>query len=399
MDRGMRFIGLPGKSFIPLIVGFGCNVPAVMASRTLESQRDRFMTMAMAPFMSCGARLPVYALFAVAFFPQNGQNLVFLLYLIGIAAAVLTGLALKHTLMPGQGTPFVMELPAYHLPTVKGVLIHTWNRLSGFIFKAGKIIVPMVMILNILNATGTDGSFGKEDSADSLLAMVGKKITPLFSPFGVSEENWPAAVGIFTGVLAKEAVVGTLNALYEEVGKERREEEDPEAEEEPFAFWPALKDVAATVPAALGEISDQALDPLGISVGNTEDQEAAAEEQAVSVSTFAAMQNLFGSSAAAFSYLLLVLLYFPCVAVLGAIRQEAGFRWMLFVSAWSTFLGFTIATTCYQALTFSAHPASATAWIIGLPLALLGVLWSMGRYGKGQRLSILQQSPEAVAAA
>ncbi len=178
IDRLMRALGLPGKSFVPLIVGFGCNVPAVMATRTLENPRDRLMTMAMTPFMSCGARLPVYALFAAAFFPVGGQNMVFLLYLIGVVVAVLTATALKTTLLPGAGSHFIMELPSYHLPTLKGLLLHTWERLKGFILKAGKIIVPA------------------------------------FAPIGLKEDNWPAAVGVFTGILAKEAVVGTLDTLY-----------------------------------------------------------------------------------------------------------------------------------------------------------------------------------------
>ncbi|PKM36115.1 MAG: ferrous iron transport protein B, partial [Gammaproteobacteria bacterium HGW-Gammaproteobacteria-10] len=133
MDRFMRMIGLPGKSFVPMIVGFGCNVPAIMATRTLENQRDRILTNMMNPFMSCGARLPVYALFAAAFFPVGGQNLVFGLYLIGIAVAVFTGLIMRHTLFKGEATPFIMELPAYHIPRLRSVLLRTWDRLKTFI--------------------------------------------------------------------------------------------------------------------------------------------------------------------------------------------------------------------------------------------------------------------------
>jgi len=380
MDRFMRFIGLPGKSFVPMMVGFGCNVPAVMASRTLESERDRLMTMAMTPFMSCGARLPVYMLFAVAFFPQSGQNLVFALYLIGIVAAVLTGLAIRRTLLPGQSTPFIMELPSYHLPTLKGMAIHTWNRLSGFILKAGKIIVPMVMVLNLLNATGTDGSFGKQESGDSLLSAASRGIAPLFAPLGMTEENWPAAVGVLTGVLAKEAVVGTLNALYGQIAAAENEDD---VEEEAFDFWQSLRAVALTVPEGLAGLSDKALDPLGVmDAGDTENQARAAEAQQVSVTTFSAMQTLFGSTAAAFSYLVLILLYFPCVAVLGVIRQEAGTRWMLFVALWNTALGFSFATLCYQALTFAAHPLASMIWLFGLPTCFILALFGMARYGK-----------------
>ncbi len=217
MDRFMRMIGLPGKSFVPMIVGFGCNVPAIMATRTLENQRDRILTNLMNPFMSCGARLPVYALFAAAFFPVGGQNLVFGLYLLGIVVAVITGLIMRHTLFKGESAPFIMELPAYHLPTLRGVFIRTWDRLKSFLFNAGKVIVPMVLVLNFLNALGTDGSFGQENSNKSVLSEIGRGLTPAFKPMGIEKDNWPATVGIFTGVLAKEAVVGTLDALYSQL--------------------------------------------------------------------------------------------------------------------------------------------------------------------------------------
>jgi ferrous iron transport protein B len=393
MDRFMRFIGLPGKSFVPLIVGFGCNVPAVMASRTLEGERDRLMTVAMIPFMSCGARLPVYALFAVAFFPSGGQNMVFLLYLIGIAAAVLTGLALKRTLLPGQSTPFVMELPPYHLPTAKGILIHAWSRLQGFILKAGKIIVPMVLVLNILNAAGTDGSFGHEDSEASVLSAIGKHITPFFQPIGLREDNWPAAVGIFTGVLAKEAVVGTLNALYSKVAAGEAGEE---TEAEVFDFRADVSAAAATVPEKLRELSDRILDPLGIDIVSATDAESAAETQEVSVGTFGAITQLFGSAASAFAYQILILLYFPCVAVLGAINRESGPRWTAFVALWSAGFGYGAAVLCYQTLTFVAHPLTSLVWIAGVLATATLALFIMGRHGRRQQLR-LQTVQEGIA--
>ena len=248
MDRFMRVVGLPGKSFVPLIVGFGCNVPAIMATRTLEDQRDRTLTIAMAPFMSCGARLPVYALFAAAFFPTGGQNLVFALYLIGIAAAMLTGIVLKNTLLPGAISPFVMELPPYHLPTLKGVLIRTWDRLNAFMIRAGRVIVAVVVVLAFLNSWGRDGSFGNENTSNSMLSEIGRQITPVFAPMGISEENWPATVGIFTGILAKEAVVGTLNALYTGMA------------EAPAAAEAAEFDLRAGLAEAWASIGDE---PLG----------------------------------------------------------------------------------------------------------------------------------------
>ena len=214
MDRFMRWIGLPGKSFVPMLVGFGCSVPAIMATRTLESKRDRFLTVFMAPFMSCGAKLPIWVLFGAAFFPQNPGKLVFLIYVTGIVLGVATGLALKHTLFQGAPTHFIMELPPYHCPRPKHILLHAWERLKIFIWRAGKFIVPMVLVLGVLNTIGTDGSIGHEDSDESLLSVVGKAITPVFEPIGVESENWPASVAIFTGLFAKESVIGTMKGLY-----------------------------------------------------------------------------------------------------------------------------------------------------------------------------------------
>ena len=383
MDRFMRAIGLPGKSFVPLIVGFGCNVPAIMATRTLEHRRDRLLTIAMAPFMSCGARLPVYVLFAAAFFPTHAQNVVFALYLIGIAAAVVTGLILKNSLLKGQAAPFIMELPSYHLPTVKGVLINTWDRLKGFIVRAGRIIVPMVLVLNFLNALGTDGSFGHEDSKSSVLAEIGRTISPAFSPFGLNAENWPAAVGIFTGVLAKEAVVGTLNATYESLAKsdalERGEALEPEA---PFSLPAALTEAVQTIPDNLADAMGSWADPLGIQVGDLSDQQAVAEQEEVSVGTFGAMAARFDGTAGAFAYLLFILLYFPCTAATAAVYQESGTRWMLFVVGWTTGLGYGLATLWYQAANWVRDPVTASAWILGVSATFTACILAMRYHGR-----------------
>ena len=318
MDRLMRAIGLPGKSFIPLIVGFGCNVPAIMATRTLENRRDRIMTVMMAPFMSCGARLPVYALFAAAFFPHGGQNVVFALYLIGIAFAVLTGLALRHTLLKGDASPFVMELPPYHLPTLKGIVIRTWDRLKSFVVRAGRIIVACVVVLNMLGSLATDGTFGHENTERSVLAGIGRAITPAFAPMGLSEDNWPATVGLFTGIFAKEAVVGTLDALYTSLAAEdggRAAEGTADA----FDLGAGLLAAIATIPQNLAQLADALTDPLGFSAANTPDREAAAESQGVGVGTFGAMASRFDGQIGAFAYLLAVLLYLPCVSAMAAI--------------------------------------------------------------------------------
>ncbi|MGD2118100.1 MAG: Fe(2+) transporter permease subunit FeoB [Chromatiales bacterium] len=423
MDRAMRAIGLPGKAFVPLIVGFGCNVPAIMATRTMEQHRDRIMTIVMAPFMSCGARLPVYALFAAAFFPVGGQNIVFGLYLIGIAVAVLTGLVLKNSILQGHTAPFVMELPPYHVPTVKGVLLRTWDRTRSFMFRAGKIIVPMVLVLNVLNAIGTDGSYGNEDSDKSLLSEIGRGIAPVFAPMGMTEENWPAAVGIFTGVLAKEAVVGTLDSLYTNIAEQEsaraeaqlRSQVNPKplswrsdqtqveveqatvaAEEEGgFDFWAGIGEAFTSIPANLSDSLGAWLDPLGIGIGDVSSLETAAEEQEVSTSTFSAMTARFDGAAGAFAYLLLILLYFPCTAALAAVYRETNTGWTLFVAGWTTGLAYIASTIYYQAAIFSRHPGSSLAWIAGMLLIFVFVILALRHWGRNQLAALPAQAQGA----
>jgi ferrous iron transport protein B len=377
MDRFMRMIGLPGKSFVPMIVGFGCNVPAIMATRTLENKRDRILTNLMNPFMSCGARLPVYALFAAAFFPVGGQNLVFALYLLGIAVAVLTGLIMRHTLFIGESAPFIMELPAYHLPTFRGVFIRTWDRLKSFLINAGKVIIPMVLVLNFLNALGTDGSFGQENSDKSVLSEIGRGLTPLFKPMGIEKENWPATVGIFTGILAKEAVVGTLDALYSQLSKGAVIDEEIK-----FNLKEALLAAYLTVPANLSVIADNLLDPLGLNIGTVSDMASAASEQKVKTDTFSAMQHSFDGKVGAFAYLLFILLYAPCVAATAAIYRETNIGWTIFVVFWTTGIAYMTATIFYQAMTYSQHPYYSLVWISGLGcvfILVLILLWLTGK--------------------
>lgn len=310
-DRFMRFLGLPGRAFVPMMVGFGCGVPGIMGSRVLESKRERFLTIFLVPFMSCGARLPVYALFAAAFFGKMAGTVVFLLYLFGVLFAVAYGLFLKKSLFQGQASNFVMELPPYHLPKFKSLMIHCWQRLRDYIWRAGKVITLAVAVLGFLNSFGIvekmyvdvngteteivkseDGyqmvkeneegeaenvalpegfvvdetkvvkanefTAGNGDSENSLLSTIGKAITPVFEPFGVEKENWPASVSLFTGLLAKEAVIGTMNSLYSMVGEnaEAPAEENKAAEpvEEPKAEEPAPEQVAVADSAATDSV-------------------------------------------------------------------------------------------------------------------------------------------------
>ncbi|NNJ90842.1 MAG: Fe(2+) transporter permease subunit FeoB [Gammaproteobacteria bacterium] len=376
MDRSMRAMGLPGKAFVPLIVGFGCNVPAIMSTRTLESERERKLTILMNPFMSCGARLPVYVLFAAAFFPHNGQNIVFALYITGVLVAVLTGLLMKKTLLPGESQGFMMELPPYHLPTFKGIALRTWDRVRLFIKEAGQIIIIMVLALNLLNSIGTDGSFGNQDSDQSLLSEASQQLTPLFAPMGIKEDNWAAIVGIFSGVLAKEVVVGTLNTLYTQLGQ------TGDYVEPDFDFWQSIRDASQTVPDNLAELSQAVTDPLGLNVGDLTDKQTVVEDQGVNVGILGAMQQQFDGQAGAFAYLLFILLYFPCVATIGAIKREAGRRWAIFVAIWTTSVAYLTASTFYQVATFTLHPEVAMTTLLILWSAFIGLVIILRRAGK-----------------
>lgn len=372
VDALMRRLGLPGKAFVPMLMGFGCTVPSVMATRTLNSERERLMTSAMAPFMSCGARLPVYALFAVAFFPESGQNLVFGLYLIGILVAVLTGLLLRSTLLPGKSDSMLMEMPDYEWPRPVNVAIKTWQKLKSFVFGAGKTIVLVVAVLSVLNSLGTDGSFGHQEQESSVLSKISQAVTPVLHPIGVRDDNWQATVGIVTGIFAKEAVVGTLNSLYAGAG-------GGEEEESEFSLVASFHEAIDAVAANLAEINPS--DPMGLSVGELDDQQAAAEAQEVDVSTYGNMQTHFDGATGAFSYLLFVLLYMPCAAAMGALVRETGRQWALMTAVWCNYMAFMCATVFYQVATFAAHPEQSLFWIVSYGLSLVLLWWAGRRHG------------------
>lgn len=373
LDKVMQKIGLPGKAFVPLILGFGCNVPSIMATRTLDQERERKLSAAMAPFMSCGARLPVYALFAAAFFPNNGQNIVFALYLLGIFAAVFTGLLLKKTLYPGKSTNFIMEIPDYEIPTMRNVGLKTWQKLKRFVLGAGKTIVIVVAILSFLNSVGTDGSFGNEDSDNSVLSKVAQVVTPVFSPMGINQENWPATVGIITGIFAKEAVVGTLNSLYS----------DPADEDAVFDLADSLTEAVQSIPENLAGLSFA--DPLGIQVGDLADTETVAEEQGVSSGIFGNLKGHFVTGGAAFAYLIFILLYTPCVAAMGAYAREFGSKFARFIAVWTMFLGYAGATIWYQASNFANAPVTSILWIAVMIAVMIVVYIRLKKIGSKEQ--------------
>jgi ferrous iron transport protein B len=356
IDRLMRAMGLPGKSFIPMIVGFGCNVPGVMAARTLENKRDRILTIMMSPFMSCGARLAIYAVFVAAFFPHGGQNVIFMLYLIGIAAAMLTGLLLRKTFLQGDPAPLLMELPVYHVPNIKTLCLHAWQRLKGFVFRAGKLIIPICLLLGLLNSLTLTGSINSgEGDVNSLLSWLGQLVTPLFAPMGIEQDNWPATVGLLTGVLAKEVVVGTLNALYSQLSHV------VDLQANGFSFFGGLHDALLSIPANLRELGGALGNPLL----------AEAPINTLSQDVYGVMYQRFGGQINAMAYLLFVLLYFPCISTTAAMLRELHKGWAIFSIFWTTGLAYCVAVSFYQLATFMQHPAASLFWIIGMGLTIL----------------------------
>lgn len=212
MDKLFRKIGLSGRSFVPMLIGFGCSVPAVMASRTLASKRDRKMTIMLIPFISCSAKIPIYAVFTAAFFPKHGGLVMMGLYLVGILVGILVALIFNKTLFRGHGMPFVMELPNYRLPSVKSVLLLMWDKAKDFIQKAFTVIFIGTLIIWFLQ--NFDGRLNVvTNSSESLLALIGQKIAPLFSPLGFGD--WRISTALVSGFTAKEAVVSTLSVLLE----------------------------------------------------------------------------------------------------------------------------------------------------------------------------------------
>jgi ferrous iron transport protein B len=357
MDRFMRVLGLPGKAFVPMILGFGCNVPAMLATRTLERPRDRLLSILLNPFMTCGARLAVFTLFAAAFFPDNGGLVVFILYLIGVVFAVLTALLLKSTFLKEEFSLVMMEIPNYHIPKLKNVLINSWTRVKAFVVRVGKIIITMVVLLNILSSLGTDGSYKPNNIENSVLSAAGRSVTPALAPLGVREDNWPATVALFSGVLHKVVVISTLKTIY-------AQDAQPASVKPAFDLGDAVKRALMTIPMGLKKM-----------FGTGPQSQAAGQDPFV-----AALHAYFHGPVGAFAYMLFILLYFPCIATSAAAYRESSLRWSVFMVAWSTGLAYLTATLFYQLATFGEHPETSTAWLAGTAMIAIAVVLAF-RYG------------------
>lgn len=319
MDRAMRAVGIPGKAFLPMMVGFGCTVPAIYATRTLDSSRDRLLTGLITPFMSCGARLPVYVLLATVFFAGDKSMVVFAMYVLGIAVAVLIGFLLSRTaLREEEPAPFVMVMPEFRLPNARTVWILVWQRTASFIKGAGTTILIAsiaVWLLLALPLTGS-GSFADTEVEDSAFGVVSKAMAPVLDPLGIGD--WEQSGSLLSGFVAKEVVVSTMAQLYAVGGTV--------SESDAGGFVDDLGEIGSTFVHA-GEDTLRAIPGvIGLDFLDLED-ESDSELHAAVRSSFEASSEGRGQLAA-LGFMVFVLLYTPCMAAIGAFRQEFGTRWM-----------------------------------------------------------------------
>lgn len=323
MDRAMHAIGLHGKSFIPMLLGFGCNVPGIYATRTLENQKDKILTALLIPLMSCGARLPVYVLFAAVFFPDNAGSVIWTLYILGMLLAVMMGFIFKKTLFKGEAPMFIMELPPYRMPTFTSLMLHTWEKGKHFLIKAGTYIFAVsVLVWFMLNLP-----WGVEHKRDSYLGKAGAAIAPVFQPVGFG--TWEAASSLITGVIAKEIVVGTMGEIY----TPKQEEEKKET--------PSLGEDLREIIVSFGGAIKTAVSTL-LYLPQPDESE---DEQ---TGLKAALKGQF-TPLSSFAFMAFVLLYMPCVVVGAAMRAELGtWKWASLAFVYSTVLAWVVALIIYQ---------------------------------------------------
>lgn len=347
MERFMQTLGLHGKSFLPLLVGFGCSVPAIYATRTLEDDTDRRITGFLIPFMSCGARLPVYVVFGAAFFGGKAGNLIFAMYAMGVVVAVLTSVLLTRGVFRGRDVPpFMIELPSYHLPNLKMLWFYVSPRVGQFIRNAGTVIFAASIVIWFLTAipAGTGrGKFAEVESADSVFGEISQAIAPVLRPagFGTGE----ASTALMTGLLAKEVIISTMSQLYVVGGAE--------AAEETPTFTEDVKETVAGLGEALGltiqelvNIAPRAVNALpGVDIGEVAVLSVGDEDSTTALET-ALRREFTPLQAVAFN--VFVLLYIPCMATVAAMRQEFGTRWMLYQAAYMMLVAWVAAVAVYQ---------------------------------------------------
>ncbi|MBI5958215.1 MAG: ferrous iron transport protein B [Chloroflexi bacterium] len=359
MDRVMRMIGLHGKSFLPLMVGFGCTVPAIYATRTLEDENDRKLTAFLTPFMSCGARLPVYVVFGTAFFGAKSGNLIFAMYLIGIAVALLTGLALKRTVYRHKSPqPFMLELPPYRVPNMVNVLRQVKGRIKDFLRNATTIILASTIVIWFMLAlpAGKDkGRFNEVQANNSIFGSLSQGIAPVFQPAGFG--SWESAGSLITGFVAKEAVVGTMNLIYVNETASAADGESgtrftEDMREIISTFGEAsvltVQETANIVPRTANLIPGVHL-PEGDWLNQSEDTvNTSSLETALTVAFAHTAGSDTRGKLAAVAFNIFVLLYVPCMTTVAAMRHEFGARWMALQIAYTLALSWIAAVIVYQ---------------------------------------------------
>jgi ferrous iron transport protein B len=340
MDRFMHTLGLHGKSFLPLILGFGCNVPAIYATRTLGNQKDRLATALLSPFMSCGARLPVYVLFASIFFPHRAGLVVFGIYLLGIMVAVFAGLLVKNTLLKdNEGSYFVLELPPYRVPTLKSLWYHMWEHTSSFVRKAGTLILFCSLVIWVLLSIpiGGQGKFGNTNIEESAYALVARAVSPAFTPTGFGA--WQNSGALISGLVAKEVIVGSFSQVYNPV--------DASNAIQFVHVGQDLKEIGASFLQATLETIRSLPGIVGIDVNN---QPASQDTNTWTKSIRDSFENSSGGfgGSAALAFMVFVLLYTPCIATLAAERQEFGTKWMWISAVGQLALAWLVASAVFQ---------------------------------------------------
>ncbi len=329
MDRAMHAIGLHGKSFIPMLLGFGCNVPGIYATRTLENPRDKALTALLIPLMSCGARLPVYVLFAGVFFGAAAGTVIWSLYLLGIALAIGMGMIFKRTLFRGEAPMFIMELPPYRLPSFRSLCLHTWEKGKHFLIKAGTYILAVsVFVWFALNLP-----WGVESKRDSYLGQAGAAIAPIFAPLGFG--TWEASASLLTGIVAKEIVVGTMGEIYVPGAQEEN------ADETVPTLGEDLREIVVSFGGAVKGAASNVVSTFGVSSLAAEDEEGDSPLKGAVRGAFTPLS--------AYAFMAFVLLYMPCVVVAIAMRQEFGsWKWFGVAFAYQTALAWSTALIIYQ---------------------------------------------------
>lgn len=346
MDRAMRAVGLQGRAFVPLIVGFGCTVPAIYATRTLDNERDRRVTAFLAPFMSCGARLPVYVIFGTAFFGAQGAMLIFGLYLFGIAVALLTAWVMKRA-YPSQTPPnFIIELPPYRAPRLRNIIKPMLSRIGEFVRAAGTVILVMTVVLwLLLSIPVNEGEFAAVEAQDSLFGAMSQTLAPVMQPAGFGD--WQASGALITGFVAKEVVIASMSQIYGVDDASATTDDAPpslaeDAQAVVTGFGEALvltvQEAMNIIPRTLNILPGVAIADVALLPAGDEDDTSTLEN---------ALQNHF-TPLSALAFNVFVLLYVPCMSTVAAMRHEFGTRWTVYQVAYTLAIAWLAAVVVYQ---------------------------------------------------